>query len=199
VISREAQAIIDFVESTGLPYRVTDVNGPGHAPGSYHGAKGTGGLGLAVDFAGAIPGITPITMGQMAALYLAFLTVASQLAELIHAGPGITWAVKNGKRVAGAATFGPTVWADHRDHLHVAVPRGVFLTPLSHPTSTIEEEPMPPDDPNLPNLPDIAGFYPVINTTTGECTGYYILAKNGELHAFGPGAKWHGRSEVVER
>jgi hypothetical protein len=53
------------------------------------------------------------------------------------------------------------------------------------------------DDPNLPNLPDIAGFYPVINSQTGECTGYYILSKLGELHAFGPGAKWHGRSEVV--
>lgn len=129
MISRECQAIIDYVESTGLPYRVTDVNGPGHAVGSYHYAKGTGGDGLAVDFAGLAFGITPLTLTQMAAIYGAFRDIASQLAELIHSGPGITKAVKNGKLVDGASFYGPLVWPDHRDHVHVAVPRGTFLTP----------------------------------------------------------------------
>ena len=196
-VSREAVAIIDYVEATGLPYRVTSVvryPAPGERPRSYHEHKGTDGDGLAVDFAGVIPGVTPTTIDQMTAIYRAFLAVASQLAELIYSGPGIAVAVKNGKRVDGAATFGPTVWPDHRDHVHVAVPRGTFL---SHPAGTIPKEAAVADDPNLPNLPDVAGFYPIVNTTTGECTGYYVLSKSGELHAFGPGAKWYGRSEVV--
>lgn len=53
-----------------------------------------------------------------------------------------------------------------------------------------------PDDPNLPNLPNIMGFYPIVNTTTGQCNGYYVLSDDGQLHAFGPGAPFFGRSEV---
>lgn len=194
-ISRECQAILDYVESTGLPYRVTDITGTGHAPGSYHYATGTGGVGLAVDLAGVLPGVTAITAAQMVDLYRALRNVAPQLAELIHAGPGITQAVKNGRLVDGPAAFGPATWSDHRDHIHVAVPRGTFLTPLSHPLRTLEV-PVVPDDPNLPNLPDIKWFIPVVSST-GECTGYYIVSADGQLHAFGPGAKYYGRSEVV--
>lgn len=197
-ISREVQSVIDFVESTGLPYRVSDISGPGHATGSYHYAPGTGGVGLAVDLAGAVPGVTPTTVAQMGGIYRALLTVASHLAELIHNGPGTGTAIHNGRPVDGATFYGPVTWADHHDHVHVAVPRGTFLEPLSHPPGTVQEGPMA-DDPNLPNLPDIAGFYPVVNTTTGECTGYYILAKDGELHAYGPGAPYYGRSEVIPR
>jgi len=195
-VSREARSIIAYLEATRLPHRITSVvryPPEGQRPRSYHEQKGTDGLGLAVDFAGAAPGVSATTSEQMLEIYRAFLVVAHQLAELIYSGPGVTVAVKNGRRVDGAAVYGPLVWPDHRDHVHVAVPRGIFL---SHPARTMEENRMA-DDPNLPNLPDIAGFFPVINSQTGECTGYYILAKNGELHAFGPGARWHGRSEVV--
>lgn len=193
-VSREAQSIIDYIEGCKVPYRVTDVYGPGHAKGSYHYAAGTGGKGLAVDFAGVAPGVNPTSAAQMARIYRCLLAVAGRLAELIYSGLDIdgkpvTASVKNGRRVDGASFFGPAVWRDHFDHVHVAVTRGTFLA------DPIEEAPVP-DDPNLPNLPDILGFFPVINTTTGECTGYYILSKTGELHAFGPGAKWHGRSEV---
>jgi hypothetical protein len=62
------------------------------------------------------------------------------------------------------------------------------------------EETMPdnlPDNPDLPNLPEILGFYPVINAQTGDCRGYYVLSPDGQLHAFGPGAPYFGRSEVV--
>jgi N-acetylmuramoyl-L-alanine amidase len=57
------------------------------------------------------------------------------------------------------------------------------------------EETMP-DDPALPNLPDIKFFIPIVNAQTGECRGYYIVASDGQLHAFGPGAPFFGRSEV---
>lgn len=82
----------------------------------------------------------------------------------------------------------------HRDVFSTACPGSklyAMLDVIRHPW----EENMP-DDPNLPNLPDIAGFYPVINTTTGQSNGYYILSSDGQLHAFGPGAVYFGRSEV---
>lgn len=193
MISREAEAIIGYVEAARLSYRVTDVSGPGHAPGSYHYATGTDGDGLAVDFAGLDPGVTVVTAAQMLAIYVAFFAIGDQLAELIYSGSGVTKGIKGGKVVDGRSFYGPLVWPDHRDHVHVAVERGTILTPPVRPW----EERRMADDPNLPNLPDILGFYPVVNTTTGECTGYYILAQDGELHAYGPGAKFYGRSEVV--
>lgn len=172
-ISREAQSIIDYVESTGLPYRVTDVSGPGHAEGSYHYAKGTDGDGLAVDFGGSIPGVTPSTAKEMGNIWRAFMFVAPQLAELIHNNPaeGITKAIKNGRMVDGASFYGPVVWPDHRDHVHVAVPRGVFLTPLSQPLGTLIGDDM---------AVEIVGFQ-----ATPSGRGYWILTSNGGLYAFG--------------
>lgn len=131
-ISRESQAIIDYVRSTGLPFRVTDINGPGHAAGSYHYVKATGGTGTAVDFGGTVAGVNPTTQKQMVDIYRVLRDVATQLAELIHAGPGIVQAVKNGRIVDGASFYGPVTWPDHADHVHCAVPRGVFLTPRPH-------------------------------------------------------------------
>lgn len=129
-ISRESQSIIDYAESCAIPYRVTDINTPGvHAEGSWHYAKATGGIGTAVDFGGVVPGITPVTVVQMADIYRAFKEVAPQLAELIHNGPGTGMAVKNGRLNNGPSLFGPAVWAAHKNHVHVAVPRGTFLTP----------------------------------------------------------------------
>ena len=195
-ISREAQSIIDYVKSTGLPYRVTDINGPGHAAGSYHYAKGTGGDGLAVDFAGAVPGVNQTTIIQMGNIWRALALVGHQLAELIHQGPGITQAIKNGRRVDAATAYGATTWADHYDHVHVAVPRGIFLTPMSHPLGTLQGDAMP-DDPNTPNITGPIEFHPLVDSS-GHCTGYfYFSPKTGELHSFGPGAQFYGRSEAV--
>lgn len=195
-ISREAQAIIDFVESTGLPYRVTSTvryPPPGKKPTSYHEQKGTGGDGLAVDFAGVTPGVTVITANQMVDLWRAFRDVAPQLAELIHSGPGIIDAVKDGRFVKGATFYGPVTWPDHRDHVHVAVPRGVFLTPLSHPLSTLAEEAhMPNDDPNRVNVN--APIVGIAATPTGK--GYWLVGADGGVFPFGD-AVLYGTVEYV--
>jgi len=187
-VSQESRSIIAFVEASGLPHRVTDVNGPGHATGSYHYAKGTGGVGLAVDFAGVVPGVTPTSANQMLAVYRALLGVASQLAELIHAGPGVTVAVKNGRRVDGP-TFYRSVWADHANHVHVAVPRGVFL---SHPVGTLGMEAAVPDDPNRPDVN--APIVGMAATPTGK--GYWLVAADGGVFAFGD-ATYLGNVEYV--
>jgi hypothetical protein len=130
--SREVQALIDFVEATGLPHRVTDVSTPGvHSNTSYHYADGTGGKGLAIDLAGAIPGTSKAMVEQMSALWRAFRPVAPKLAELFFQGPGIHMVVKNGAWRPGLQTLGQRTWDAHKTHVHVAVKRGVFLPPAS--------------------------------------------------------------------
>lgn len=191
--SRETQALIDYVESSGLPYRVTDVDGPGHATGSYHYATGTNGRGLAVDFAGVTPGVSATTAAQMVDLYRLFLLAGAQLAELIYSGSGVSEGVKNGRLVHGPSFYGPVVWPDHRDHVHVAVPKGTFLRPLSQAIGTLEETMT-----NSPDLPDIEGplQLELIVDSAGNVTGYAIFStKTGELHGYGPGWKYFGRSE----
>jgi hypothetical protein len=140
--SREVQAVLDYIEATGIPCRVTAILGTWKSPEnpcsphtakSAHCAEGTDGKGLAVDYGGAQPGTSLESLAQMAAVYAAFMKVAPQLAELIHSGPGITTAVKNGKIVVGLKVYGSTTWAAHRNHVHVAVHKGTFLTPPVQP------------------------------------------------------------------
>lgn len=50
--SRETDAIVAYLRSTGVSHRVTSIDSGGHTPGSRHYQAGTGGRGLAVDFAG---------------------------------------------------------------------------------------------------------------------------------------------------
>lgn len=188
--SREVRAIVEYAEATGVPHRVTDISGPGHAPNSYHYAKGSDGVGLAVDFGGAAPGVTPVTAQQMSDLCRQFRNVAPQLAELIHNGPGITWAVKDGRLVDGATVYGPVTWAAHRNHVHVAVPRGVFLTRPATPDHD-EGGPMPNDIPQA-QAPIIA-FVP---TPAGD--GYWIITADGAVFAFGA-AKFYGRIDAPPR
>lgn len=194
-LSREVLAIITYVESSGLPYRVTDTVGPGHAAGSYHYALGTEGEGLAVDFGGVAPGVTATTAAQMLDLYRLFLIAGPQLAELIYSGSNVREGIKDGRLVRGASFFGPVVWPDHRDHVHVAVPKGVFLKPLSHPIGTIEEEVVVADNPDLANIEGPLQLQ-ILQDQNGNATGYAIFSTaTGELHGYGPGWKYYGRSE----
>lgn len=188
-VSREAQSIIDYVEACKVPHRVTDVYGPGHADGSYHYAAGTGGKSLAVDFGGVTPGVNPTTAGQMARIYRALLAQAGRLAELIYSGLDVdgrpvTTAVKNGRRVEGASFFGPAVWRDHFDHVHVAVTRGTFL---ADPLET-KGDPMADQDPNVHRAQ--APVVAFEATPTGK--GYWIVTADGEVFAFGD-AQYFGR------
>lgn len=54
-----------------------------------------------------------------------------------------------------------------------------------------------PDDPNLPNISGPIQVQFCINQD-GVCQGYYYVSlRTGELHAWGPGAVYYGRSEVI--
>lgn len=184
-LSREVAAIIGYPK---VPARVTATTGPGHAAGSYHNAPGTDGDGLAVDFAGVLPGVSPSTVNQMVAIYQDFLRVGSELAELIYNGPGTGVAIHDGARVDGAV-FYRDVWADHVNHVHVAVKRGTFL---SHPVDTVGGLSMA-DDPNIPNSQ--ARIVAAWGTPTGK--GYTIVTADGAVFCFGD-AEYHGRIEAPE-
>jgi hypothetical protein len=97
-----------------------------------------------------------------------------------------SYSIKNGLRVPRYAIN------QHWDHIHIAVDRGVFL---AAPQRT--EVVIVPDS-QLPRIQGPVEFHPVIDTTNGQCTGYYIFSPStGEVHSWGPGAPFHGRSEAV--
>lgn len=183
-LSREVRAIVAYPM---VPNRVTATTGPGHSTLSYHNAPGTDGDGLAVDFGGLLPGITPTSVNQMVAIYEDFLRVGAQLAELIYNGPGTGVAIHNGARVDGAV-FYRDVWAEHANHVHVAVARGTYL---SHPVDTVGG--LVTDDPNIVNTQ--APIVGMAATPTGA--GYWLVAADGAVFAFGD-AHYIGRVEYLK-
>ena len=117
----------------------------------------------------------------------------SMVSELIYSGPGNV-CVKNGRIVDGLAAYGRTVMGRHHDHVHLAV-----VPNFTYNGSQEVAKPMAVT--NNPDLPDIVGpvQLSVLQNQAGECTGYFIFSHaTGELHGFGPGARFHGRSEVTK-
>jgi len=112
--SKEVAHMRAYVVASGVPHRVTSTV-RSKLP-SRHAQQGTDGQGLAVDFAGPRPSRNS---PELLAIFNAFVPVEHQLYELIYSGAG--YSIKNGKRVARYAI------ADHWDHVHVAVNRGVFI------------------------------------------------------------------------
>lgn len=112
----------------------------------------------------------------------------SMITELIYGGPHNV-CVKNGRIVDGPTLYGADVMRSHHNHVHLAVV----------PTFTYNgaQEVHLPNNPDLPDITGPVEFHPLSNSD-GEATGYYIFStKTGELHSFGPGAKFYGRSEVI--
>lgn len=185
-LSLEVRSLIAYMASSRVRFVVTSTTNHSTLTNSgyvsYHVKQGTDGQGLAVDFA-ELWGGGRDTPG-LAAIYKALEPLGPKCAELIYAGPGGGfW--KNGRKVA------PYAAASHHDHVHIAVPLGTIVPPIP---GVI---PVMPDDPNLPNITGPVSFHPIVDSA-GNCTGYYIFSqKTGELHSFGPGTKYYGRSEVV--
>lgn len=182
-LSREVEDIIVYLADSGVPHRITSTYRPGDE--ARHGMAGTDGDGLAVDFAGPARG----DVDAMMRIYMAFMLVAPQLRELIFwdGGTRVKLLVRRGNLVV------PTVYAkvlpDHRDHVHVSVDQGTFL-------QWPKEAPMP-DNPDVPNISDVK-FFEIVVGPDGTCTGYYLVSSTGEIHSFGPGAPYHGRSEDID-
>jgi hypothetical protein len=132
--SQEVHALRQYLLDSGVAHRVTstirhsDLTNAGYP--SRHRQQGTNGMGLALDAAGPSPGWdTP----QLAAIFYALLKVERQLHELIYAGPQVAFNIRNGARVGKYAI------ADHHDHVHVSVDKGVLIE-WPDPPNDLDEE-----------------------------------------------------------
>lgn len=168
---------------------VTSTTGPGHDDHSLHYVEATNGVGRAVDFADRRG---PSSNSEwLLAINEAVIRLVpiSMIAELIYGGPGAI-CVKDGRRVDGRVVYSSVI-AAHQNHVHLAVIGGFAY-------NGSQEIPMP-DDPNLPNIVGPVEFAIAGSDANGVCQGYYIFSHaTGELHSFGPGARFYGRSEVTK-
>lgn len=164
-----------------MDWCVTHTTDGVHAIGSLHYS------GRAVDLADrAGPGADTPALLHVAEQVI-HLVPLSMISELIYAGPGNV-CVHNGQIVDGLAVYGAATMAGHHNHVHLGVVPSFTYQGGSTPV---------PDDPNLPNITGPVQLE-VLTDQAGNCTGYYIFSqKTGELHAFGPGTKFYGRSEVI--
>lgn len=103
---------------------------------------------------------------------------------------GLTTFWKNGRRV----TPGRALHDSHQNHVHVGLRHNRLMPTVTPPP---QEEPAVPDNPEIPNITGPVTLHLVV-TASGVCTGYYVFSpETGEIHAWGPGATFHGRSEVT--
>ena len=166
--SPEVVGIVRYLEETGVPHRVTSTWRPGALTTagnpSRHGRK------LAVDFGGPHPGRDS---EDLADIFEAFLPVERVLAELIYAGPQVTFNIKRGRRVNKYAQ------SLHHDHVHVAVDPGVILhdVPLGRRPDSTPVEVAP-----LHEVEDMAE--PVDAITAGPGGGVWVLTKDGGVRAY---------------
>ena len=166
--SPEVVGIIEYLEATGIPHRVTSTWRPGAitAAGnpSRHGRR------LAVDFAGPRPGRDS---EDLADVFHAFLPVEQQLNELIYAGPQVRFNIKRGQRVAKYAQ------AIHHDHVHVAVDPGVIL--LEAPMAVAADRPVDPPPDDTDGREDMADPVDALVSPQG---GVWVLTRDGGIRTY---------------
>lgn len=156
----------------------------GHTKTSYHY------VGRAVDLAAREgPGVDTTRLLAIDEAVIQLVPL-SMISELIYSGPDNV-CVQNGRIVNGMSVYGPDVMSRHHNHVHLAVVAGFTY-------NGSQEVAVPDNDPNLPDITGPVQFAVAGSDADGNCTGYYIFSqKTGELHSFGPGAKFYGRSEVT--
>lgn len=169
-------------------WAVTSTTGGTHSPTSLHFAPATNGRGRAVDLASRVG---PGDVGGLIAIneQIIQLIPLSMISELIFSG-GVC--VKNGRIVDGMKTYGLTTMSAHGNHNHLAVVEGFTY-------NGSQEVAVNDNDPSLPDIVGPVQFATAGSDANGVCQGYYIFSHaTGELHSFGPGARFYGRSEVTK-
>lgn len=159
-VSLEVVGIIDFLEESEVPHRVTSTFRPGGS--SRHGRK------LAVDFAATEPGRDT---EELAAIFNVFAPIASHLYELIYSGPQVRRNVKRGRFVNKYAQ------AEHHDHVHVAVDPGVNLV-------TLVPEPAPVTDDTVADREDREDPREPVDAIPSPQGGAWVLTRDGGVRTY---------------
>lgn len=123
--SPEVRSLVAFMHRIGVPFVITSTCRPGaitiSGNLSYH-AQGS-----ALDVAGLTPSWDSDQLGN---IFKALVPYEGHFAEIIYAGPQVSYNIKNGKRVPKYAQ------SIHHNHVHIAIRPGQNvdnLAPLSAP------------------------------------------------------------------
>lgn len=166
--SLETQAIVRYLQDSGVPHIRSSYYCTGHSPNGYHCLPGTDGRGTAVDFQDPYPRDKP----SLLAIFNTFDKVRPQLAELIYSGAD--YSIKNGVRVARYAV------SNHWDHVHVAVRAGTLIRWAATPTPL----PPPATDPVVPEGVVVVNS-PLVAVLSHPNGGYLEVCADGGVFAFG--------------
>lgn len=177
----ELLAMIECMEASGLPAHMSSGQRQPRFPGdkSYHI------LGQAADFAGPTPWNQAKVNPTLFSIWQYWMGQAGGLQELIYAGA--THWISRG-RVLPISTLPPSLRAGHWNHVHVAVAKGWRFTS----EVVVPETPALSADQPLAVNGQLLSISAVANSE-GTMTGYVILASDGGVFAFGPGARFFGR------
>jgi hypothetical protein len=143
----------------------------GHSGTSYHYAKATDGIGLAVDLVDPDgPGYDSVRLDLINSQILRFIPLGL-IRELIYSADDAI-NVHNGA-IVPATYWSKAVRDRHHNHNHLAVAKGF--------TYSSPEVLMPADDPNRINVN--APICGIAATPTGK--GYWLVGMDGGVYAFG--------------
>ncbi len=166
-----------------MGWTVYSANSGGHSGASFHYAKATDGIGLAVDLVDpAGKGYDSPALDLINSQIIRFIPLPL-IKELIYSAPDAV-NVHNG-RIVSVDYWSKAVRGRHHDHNHLAVAKGF--------TYNSPEVLMPGDDPNRINV--LAPISGMAATPTGK--GYWLCAMDGGVFAFGD-APFLGAVEYVK-
>jgi hypothetical protein len=168
--SPEVQGIAAFLKSTGVAAVATSTLRPGAVTAA--GYPSRHGMGLAVDWDAPV---ARDDSAELAAIFNAFLPVERHLAELIYAGPQVSFNIKHGKRV------GKYAQAQHHDHVHVAVDKGTILANIA-PSPVDEVGEIAPAPPN--HQEDQEEMTEPMDALCAPGGGTWVLTKDGGVRAY---------------
>lgn len=171
--SSEVEAILGYLRTTRVSFTVTSTIRPGaitiSGRPSYHST------GLACDCAAPEPSRDSAALAR---IFEAFQPVEAQLAELIYAGPQVSYNIKNGKRVPKYAE------SIHHDHVHVALRKAHFLDPAN-------QRPASPSDERVNEAERSEAMAEPMDGLGAPDGGVWVLTKDGGVRAY-RGAPFHG-------
>jgi hypothetical protein len=171
--SLEVEAIIGYLRTTGVTFKVTSTIRPGAI--TISGRPSFHSSGLACDCAGPEPSRDSPALAR---IFEAFQPVEAQLAELIYAGPQVSYNIKNGQRVRKYAE------SIHHDHVHVALQKAHFLDPVNR-------RPAPSADERVNEAERSEAMAEPMDGLVAPDGGVWVLTKDGGVRAY-RGAPFHG-------